>query len=455
MRTFVLGFGLVVVLGGAAAPAAAQWLVTDARRIGMGGLTLGRSGSVARYNPAYRAVQTQAARHGQPKLTIPIPLGIIQFLHDHPHLSSDPAFDPKSSGFNPILVANTILNLPLYLEVKQAPTPTNDVIFTVGDTVLIVNLGQAANLVPQDQFGISGSSRPLDPGFGFKGARVSLMGWVHDDAEFELGDKLLGFLRDSQPAQTNTRYSALVHGLLEAGFAPTVSYSGRIAGDSAGGFYVGGALHYYLGVAYGRTDGDGGFITGNQIFTGANPVTPDARTLTQYSKTGNALGHGFGGDVGLAWVSGPIELGVGVNDIGATITWPDTRQDSAFYRDSTVAGNGSSVIYSRPLQDHVSTKTKLPVSYIANVAYTVGNTTLGADVLNTGRGSVVHVGGEQRLGLFAVRGGVARDQRKRIEFGFGGGVRFGGLGLDVGFWTHTNSLSNERGITMATSLSIY
>ncbi len=173
MRTFVLGFGLVVLLGGAAAPAAAQWLVTDARRIGMGGLTLGRSGSVARYNPAYRAVQTQAARHGQPKVTIPIPLGIIQFLHDHPHLSSDPAFDPKSSGFNPILVANTILNLPLYLEVKQAPTPTNDVIFTVGDTVLIVNLGQAANLVPQDQFGISGSSRPLDPGFGFKGARVS------------------------------------------------------------------------------------------------------------------------------------------------------------------------------------------------------------------------------------------------------------------------------------------
>src|SRR5438093_10284675 len=109
----------------------------------------------------------------------------------------------------------------------------------------------------------------------------------------------------------------------------------------------------------------------------------------------------------------------------------------------------------KPVANHVETKTKLPVSYIANLAYSVGNTTLGADVLNTGRGSVVHVGGEQRLGLFAVRGGVARDQRKRIEFGFGGGVRFGGLGLDVGFWTHTNSLSNERGITMATSLSIY
>jgi len=50
---------------------------------------------------------------------------------------------------------------------------------------------------------------------------------------------------------------------------------------------------------------------------------------------------------------------------------------------------------------------------------------------------------------------VARDQRKRIEFGWGGGLRLGALGLDLGFWTHTNSLSNERGITMATSLSIY
>jgi hypothetical protein len=441
-----VGFGLAALALGYAAPASAQWLVTDARRIGMGGLTLGRSGSAARYNPAYRAVPAQAALHGQPKVTIPIPLGIIQFLHDHPHLSSDPAFDPKSTGFNPILVANTILNLPLYLEVKQAPAPTNDVAFTIGKNQLMVNLGLAATVVPEDQFGISGSSRPLDPGFGFKGVRVGVMGWLHDDVALQLGDRLLGFLRDSQPAAPQTRYSTLVHGLVEGGFAPTVSYAGRIAGDSTQAFYAGGAVHYYLGVGYGRTDGDGGFTTGDTIFGGANPVTPDGRTLTQYSKPGNTLGHGVGGDIGVAWVSGPIELGVGVNDIGATITWPDTRLDSAFYRDST---------YSRFVANHVETKTKLPVSYIANIAYTVGNTTLGADVLNTGRGGVVHVGGEQRLGLFALRGGVARDQRKRIEFGFGGGLRFGGLGLDVGFWTHTNSLSNQRAITMATSLSIY
>src|SRR5207249_12031581 len=155
--------------------------------------------------------------------------------------------DPKSRGFKPILVVNTILSLPLYLEIKKAPTPTNDVAFTIGQDSLMVNLGAAAELVPEDQFGISGSSRPLSPGFGFKGLRVGVMGWLHDDVEFQLGDTLLGFLRDWQPARHDTRYSALVHGLVEGGFAPTVSYAGRIVGDSAGGFYAGGALHYYLG----------------------------------------------------------------------------------------------------------------------------------------------------------------------------------------------------------------
>src|SRR2546422_9775463 len=157
----------------------------------MGGLSRGRSGSRERYTPAYRAVDARADRRGQPKVTIPIPLGIIQFLHDHPHLSSDPAFDPQSTGFNPILVVNTILNLPLYLEVKKAPTPTNDVAFTIGKDSLLVNLGAAAQLVPEDQFGISGSRRPLLPGFGLTGFRPGAMGRIHDGVEVHLAAHLL------------------------------------------------------------------------------------------------------------------------------------------------------------------------------------------------------------------------------------------------------------------------
>jgi hypothetical protein len=60
-----------------------------------------------------------------------------------------------------------------------------------------------------------------------------------------------------------------------------------------------------------------------------------------------------------------------------------------------------------------------------------------------------------RFGPLALRGGVARDTRKKVEVGTGAGLRFGPFGLDVGFWTHSNTLSNARAITMATSLSIY
>ncbi len=447
MRIPFVSVGLLVLVGGGAGVAGAQGWATDARRIGLGGLGLDQ-GSLRRYNAAYRAVPGRAGQRGRPKLSIPIPLGLIQFFHDHPisHITKDPAFNTDSAGFNPVELLNTFLNPPLFLEVKQAPTPTNDVVLGIGKDSLRVDLGQTAKLVPEDQFGIGGSSRPLDPGVSIKGVRVGVMGWVHDEVGLQLGDKLLGFLRDSVPADTNTRYNVLGDAVLEAGFAPTVAYAGRIAGDNTTGLYIGGALHYYVGLAYARVSGDGGFTTGDSIFGGPTPVKPDARALTQYSKFGNSFGHGVGADLGLAVVTGPIELGVGVNDIGATITWPDTRVDSALYRDSS---------FSKPVANHIETKTKLPVSYLVNLAYTVGKTTLGADVLNTGRGTTVHVGGEQRVGVIVLRGGVARDQRKRMEFGWGGGLRFGGLGLDVGFWTHTNSLSNQRGITMATSLSIY
>jgi hypothetical protein len=431
---------------GYAAPASAQWLVTDARRIGLGGLSLGRSGNLERYNAAYRAVPARTGGWGEPKVTIPIPLGIIQFLHDHPNIGSDPAFKPGSVGFNPVLAVNTLLNLPLYYEVKKAPTPNNNVVVGIGQDSLRFNLGQFATIVPQDAFGIGGSSRVLDPGIDIKGVRVSVLGWLHDDVELLLRDTLLGFLADSIPARHNAPYTVSVNGLLQGGFAPSIGYAGRIAGDSAEGFYLGGAVHYYIGVAYFRTDGVAGFTTGNPLF-GTNPVTPTGTGLSQYSKWGNTPGHGVGGDVGIAWVSGPLEAGLGINDIGATITWPDTRQDSSLYRNNSGT--------SKFVANHVETTTKLPVSYIANLAFTEGAVTLGADIVNAGRGTVIHVGGEQRLGMWAVRGGIARDQRKRLEFGWGGGVRLGGVGFDLGFWTHTNSLSNTRAITMATSVSIY
>jgi hypothetical protein len=76
-------------------------------------------------------------------------------------------------------------------------------------------------------------------------------------------------------------------------------------------------------------------------------------------------------------------------------------------------------------------------------------------VLRNRRGTLLSVGAEQQLGVFTVRGALVRDQRARVQYSWGGGVRLGPVGLDVGFFTHSRSLSTGRSITMSTSLSIY
>ena len=455
MRIGAVALTLAVLVAAPSRPARGQFSV-DARRIGMGGVSLTRDGNLRRYNPAYRAVKDRPGS-GNAKLTIPVPLGLIQFFHDHPinKLGDDPMFNPDSAAFNPVELVNLVFNLPIFLEVRKAPTPTNDVEFTVGRNALVVDLGAAQVLIPEGEFGLGGSSRLLDIGTpSIKGFRFGVQGFENHNIEFLLGDSLRAFLKDADSARTNTTYNLLGDAIVQAGFAPTLSFSGRVTGvgsDNEDGVYLGAAVRSYYGVAYFRAVGSGGFTTGDTLFAGPNPVTPQLDALTYRDNgTTSTFGRGLGGDFGIVMISGPLEVGVGVNDIGAKLTWKDTKIEQTVF--DTAGDSLATTLFA----NHVESKTKLPVSYIANAAFRMGTgTTLGADIVNNGRGTIIHVGGEQRIGMLALRGGVSRDQRKKMQFGWGGGVRLGPLGLDVGFWTHSNSFADKRGITMATSISLY
>ncbi|PYP38937.1 MAG: hypothetical protein DMD48_08250 [Gemmatimonadetes bacterium] len=454
MRTGVVAVALALLVLAPLRPARAQFSF-DARRIGMGGLTLSRDGNARRYNPAYRAVKNKNKVSGAPKFSIPVPFGLIQFFKDHPinQLGHDPMFDPKSPAFNPVALMDVIFNPPIFYEIKKAPTPTNDVEFTIGRNQLVVDLGATKVLIPESDFGLGTTSRLFDAGVGFAGFNVGIMGFLQYDVEFALDTTLRKFLvGDTAGAKPNTAYFVNTDGTAQAGLAPTVSFAGRLLRGAGGdetddGFYLGGALHYYLGATYGRGVGPAGFTTGTpDVFTS----TPAPLLNGDLFTSNKPNGHGVGGDVGVVWISGPFEVGAGVNDIGAELTWSDTKVQHFAYDN---AGDSITSVVTAP---HIETKTKLPITYIANAALHMGTgTTVGGDVVNSGRGTIIHVGAEQRYGPFAVRGGVSRDQRRRMQFGLGGGLKFGSIGLDVGFWTHSNSLSTQRAITLATSISIY
>jgi len=300
-RTAVIGWSLVCLCVWTI-PAHAQ-LSFDARRTGMAGVSLSRDGALSRYNPAYHAVPRRAGRSA--KLTIPIPLGLFQVLKD------SAAFDTKKSYFNPIALADYILHPPLYYEIKKVPEPTNNVEFTIGKDSLVVDLGASAQLVPTDRFSFGGSSRLMDIGPTIRGFHVGALLWEDHEVGFQLGDTLLQFLRQKVPADTNTNYTGVGDGVAQAGFAPTLAYAGKVWGDSSKAIYIGAALHYYLGVAYGSFRGNAGIKTGDSLFTGPNPVTPTVDARVQYSRAGNSFGHGIGTDVGMVYASGPIEIGLG------------------------------------------------------------------------------------------------------------------------------------------------
>lgn len=443
MRPTLVGAFIVVSLAALPGVAPAQLLSLDARKVGLAGLDLHRGGALARYNAAYRAVPDRDDPW-HAKLTIPIPLGIVQVLKDSTVLH------PDSPYFNPLRAANYLLNLPVFLEVKPVPVPTNDIAFGIGKDSFSIDLGKAKASVPVDPFGFGGSSRPIDLGVGFKGFRVSAMMWLQDEVDFQLGPRLIGVLHDAQPAQTNTLYDATGNALAAAGFAPSLGWAGRLTGDDKQGLYLGVTGHYYFGLVYGQANADGGFVTGDTLFSGTNQVTPSLGMTTQYSKFGNKMGTGVGADFGVVWINGPLEAGFGINDVGAKITWPDTRIDTMYFDTATNKDVSSN------LASHVQSTTKLPVTYLANAALDMGGGTMvGGEILHGARGTEVHMGVEQHFGPLALRGGVSRDQQKRVQFGWGGGVRVLFLSLDVGFATHSTPFSDERGITMATSISLY
>src|SRR5256885_10597786 len=100
VRHVLSSLPLAACLCALVAPLPAQ--TVDARLIGLGGLHLGRSGSLTRYNAAYRAVPERKEQGLGGKFTIPIPLGLIKFFHDHPisKLKTDPLLDRKSTRLN-------------------------------------------------------------------------------------------------------------------------------------------------------------------------------------------------------------------------------------------------------------------------------------------------------------------------------------------------------------------
>jgi hypothetical protein len=420
----------------------------NARRTGMGGVLLPGGGLGGESdNVAYRAVPRSNAQ----SIDIPLPIGLIPLMQDPPALkSSDP-------DFNVYDLANKLYNPPWNLQLIEPRTSSSDVVVSLGRNYLAVDLGEIANLFPDDRsrFGSVGHLPAVGLGFRSLFANVSAATYVEND--LSMNDALLGALKYGEAFRPNTDYSLRDDVQGQAAMALQLGWAAAVAGRSpapAGGvdmgdrsgIYFGARARLLRGLAYGDARNLVGFATSDTLFS-SNPVALD---YVGYARTAMPSGGGWGQgfDLGAVWVTGDLELGVGANDLGSEIQW---RVEESIVRRDSVSGDLKRTVTAKD----VALTSKLPPSYSLTAARRFGGTLVAADVVRGVYDVTYHVGAERWHGPVALRAGTSLDAEQQVQFAGGLGFKLGRFGVDTGVATNSRNLSHDRGLELCLGLALY
>ena len=432
----------------------------DARGMAMGGVSLNQgSGQLARINPAYRAVPPRVSHK---TTSIPVPIGVIQFIKYFPEL------DPDSPDFSAIGIVNFISNIPWAWEFKQPHDPSEGLEIWLGQDQLVFDLKDARDIIPRDGYTMGSMSSPADIGLNFglgekRGLlHLSLMRpFLQTQIDFTMDDKLVGILADTQPVTPSTDYTANAKGIMQAGFSSGLAWAVPLSEEGnggtdgeGGGLWFGTGYRHYFGGGYVQLDGDLGLRSGDPIFSTAGTDTFDASFRADYQRAWpnsvGSVGYGNAIDLGAVWRSGRLELGAGVADIFANLTWKNTQLDHS-YLDPDF-----NEVITENVAEHFVSKTEIPVSWMTNASWLGDSYLLAANVVQQPGGLSIHGGAEVWLNPWlAVRGGLSRDQRSRLQGGWGAGFRMGPWGIDAGFQTHNLGLTDARGVSMGLAVTLY
>jgi hypothetical protein len=433
---------LAAVLLAAAAHGLAFGQTLDARRTGMGGVTLPSGPGAEGVNAACRAVPR--APDGSSGLSLPI--GLVPLVADPPVL------DPDDPEFNIYELANAVYNPPWNLQLVEPEPPSSDIVLTLGRDHLGVQLGEVAALFPDDESRFGAVARTPGIGFGLRGFHAGLSAVAHYENTLRLNDPLHAALTGGEPFRTNTDYRlwddgrGQVAAALQLGWAGAVRASGRPRDPDGHGLYAGVRARVLRGLAYGDARNQVAFVTGDTLFS-SSPVELDY--LGRLRTAGPAAG-GWGQalDLGLVWLVRGWEVGVGANDLGARVGWK--VEESVAARDSAT-GEIVRVVTG----EDVPFTSEIPASVTVNAARRFGRTTVAADVVHAMDAVTTHLGVEHWLPFVALRAGAGLDSRGAVQYAGGLGLKLGRFGVDAAVASHSRNLSRERGLELGLGLALY
>ena len=440
-RTPTIGAGAGAVLAAALiVSTSANAQVFSARRMAMGGVVVRGGAGLSSANVAYRAVPAEPPEGRQ----IPLPLGLVQ-LAAHP-----PVFSVSDSSFNAFELANYLYELPWNVRLSASPAPSSDVSVSLGRNALAVNLGDLAKAIPGDATNVSMIETSPSYEWG-RPISVGIAPLIHYQAQFDMNDALFQALAHGQAFAPNSDYEGNGTGISQAALGLDVAYAAPVfsTGDPShrGGvsLYAGARAKLLRGLLYGGGSGTAAFHTPDTLFGNDSvAVDYDVRYRTADPSGG---GMGYGLDLGAACLAGPVEIGIGVNDVRTQIDW--RVRESEIYRDST----GNQV--NRLIATNQALTSTVPTTVTANVMTRLGPLLVAADAIKGPLSWTAHLGAERQYGTLAVRGGLALDENQLVQYAGGTGVRFGRVGVDLALATNSHNLSRVRVLELGAGLTLY
>jgi hypothetical protein len=445
---------LLLELAGTCAPAFAQNWMTDARRIGMGGVAGGE-------NIASKMIESPEGAH----TTIVIPLGLFQVLNDLD------IYRPDSGNFDPIRITENIA-APLHYTFNRNGTGTGvEFINDLLDGRLSRDLNAYRGFIPTSQpvaYGLvapnwgvtvpvykqkNGSTHSVYAGGGlylpFRGALE-----VDDQLKSILSSDSNVYIPNSQFRLTGGVRSALP-------IAISGGYRGRFklgkGGSNRDGLYVAFNYNYLQGFVYEDVGMTLRLDTDPQGLLTFNPSVPS--NPIEVLRAHSTEGHGMALDFGVVAVVNRIEVGFGINGLANHIKWTDVEV-THYSLPNILTGNGDFVESTTPGSDVTA---KQPIDYVSSAGYHedrwqvsgefgVRSSDYAPDEDRLGK-TWVHAGFEYRFGLLEPRAG-AYYSRDRFSPAAGLGLNFGKFGIDVAAFSNDDNVEHVRHPSIALSLRV-
>ncbi len=441
-RTLLAAALLGVMLIGHALPTSA--LLLDARRIAMGGVLAPEPSRLAFENPAYGIVPGRA----QPwEGAIPLPLGLFTLLSHTEELNpNDPAFDP-------VRLANLIVNPPLHLELRRPTALNGDITIDLGQEHMRVYWEDAHLFLPKEPLNLGGRLERFSVGYGRPAGdegrwRISAAPYLDGAAVTELDDAFYGLLAEGDSLLPNSRYelSGDLNGA--AGVAVKFLFARGFGEESGPRFYLAAAPKLIGGLAMIEADINVAATSSDSLFASEGL---DVEQIT-HTRVNESLGAGFALDLGVVMRHGPWDLGVGVRDLAGGIAFSRTRHERQRLEEGE--GDEGSDLVTETLAEGESHRYGIDPYWTFNAGHTAGPLTLLGELRLRPWRNTLHLGAEYRMAPWAFRGGLRRDATQDWQISAGVGRRIGGLTLDVALETHNRYIQDERGVALGLSISL-